>query len=203
MCKILFYTIFSIFLSSITIVQSQNSSVKFGIRVGVNYSNIDFSRGSPPPESPIATNWEPGFAGGFLMVVKFAPKLYLQQEYLYSQMGGTILETDTRYRMNYLSLPIFLRWETRRFSFLAGPHFGLLINANYKKGAELNNLTQNFEHRNLGLAGGVEVEILNGLAIGFRYLFGLNHLTISEDELVQEFKFEMVQVSVVYLFSEF
>lgn len=183
---------------------SQNyfpDSVRFGVKAGVNFSHINFSKGSPPPEVPIETNWHPGVNFGFLMIVPFAENFFIQPEYMFSQMGGEIEDVDTKYRFNYFSLPVLLRWEIgRKFAVLAGPQFDLLINGKKETGGDSSDATHDIEHRSIGAAVGLEYSFVDNFAIGARYVHGLNHIGLRHEDNLQEFKYEMAQLYVNYKF---
>jgi hypothetical protein len=195
-CTLLFY---SLFLGSI--LQAQEKPVRFGIRAGVNFSSMNYSEGSPPPEISVRSSWKAGGAAGFLMIVPLSGNFYIQPEYLYSQMGGKLSSTQTTYEFNYLSLPVFLRWEaTQRLSFLAGPEFSLLINAKEKNGDSIEVVTKGLEDRSLAAAFGTEFNINPSFLIGVKYMIGINHIDYIEIQQDKGFKYEMLQGSIVYIF---
>ncbi|UJH91730.1 PorT family protein [Antarcticibacterium sp. 1MA-6-2] len=55
---------------------------------------MNFSKGSPPPESAVNTNWQPGITAGFLMLVPLTGNFSVQPEYLFSQMGGKVADEN-------------------------------------------------------------------------------------------------------------
>ena len=85
---------------------------------------MDFSKGSPPPEVAVNTNWQPGITAGFLMVVPLTGNFSFQPEYLFLQTGGKVAAENRQYVMYYVSLPVLLNWQiVNNFSLLAGPPF--------------------------------------------------------------------------------
>ena len=128
--------------------QQENNKVRFGLRAGMNLSHLNFSRVSLPSEKPLEMSWQAGGAGGLFMIVPLHESFFIQPEYLFSQTGGKAESSNLHYNLNYLSLPVFLRWEMRnRFSFILGPQFDLLINADQKN--QTSEITAHTESRKI------------------------------------------------------
>lgn len=182
--------------------QDFNKKVRYGIRAGLNYSNLNFSDVSTAPENPLETTWKPGFVGGFYMVVPLAGSFLIQPEYLYSQTGGKAESSNLYYSLSYLSLPVFLRWEAiERFSIIAGPQFDLLIDAR-QKNKENPKITSETESRSVGVTGGIEWDINNNFGIGVRYFETMHELWIPiTDAQRLEFKHQLFQASLFYNFQ--
>ena len=106
-------------------------------------------------------------------------------------MGGKEKKSGTVYKLNYFSMPVFLKYQlTDKFSIMAGPQFDLLINAKKIASGSSSTITHDTEERSLALSGGVEFRIIRQLSMCARYLHGINHIDIG-----QEFKFEMLQLT--------
>jgi opacity protein-like surface antigen len=169
---------------------------KFGFRAGANFSHINFAKGVPPPTTPINTNWGAGIAFGFLMQVHISGGLFVQPEYLYSQTGGEAKSNNTVYKLNYFSLPVLLKYQLHeKFSLLAGPQFDLLINAKETVNGSSTDITHDTEERSLAATAGMEFQLLPSLSVCARYMHGLNHIGIGQRSAIQEFKFELLQVT--------
>ena len=176
--------------------------VRFGLRAGANFSHIDFSRGSLKPPISINTNWQPGIVSGFVVVLPIVKNFYFQPEYLFSQMGGKIENENSQYLINYISLPVlFKRQFLNRFYFLVGPQFDLLINASEKTENNTVSIEKDIEQRSLILTGGLEFFFTNNAAVAIRYMHGINHIGLSRETGEQDFKYEGLQFSILYLFS--
>ncbi len=164
---------------------------RFGFRIGVNISHVNFAQGSPPPTIPIETSRRTGINTGFVILVPLNDKLFFQQEYLYSQMGGQEKKSGTVYKLNYFSMPVFLKYQlTEKFSLMAGPQFDLLINAKKIENGVSSLITHDTEERSFAIAAGVEFKIIRSISLCARYLHGINHIDIG-----QEFKFQTLQLS--------
>src|SRR5690606_8483714 len=195
------YYLFLIFVLIVQVVISQeNKPVRFAIKAGANFSHINFSKGSLPPETPIPTNWQPGIVSGVVVIIPLIQNFYFQPEYLFSQMGGKIENENRQFIINYVSLPVLLKWEfLNNLSFLAGPQFDILINSKEKYENVEISLDDDIEHRSIFLTVGLEYSFSSKLRIGINYLHGLNHVDIVRENENQEFKYEGLQFSFLYL----
>lgn len=177
-------------------------SVRFGIRAGINLSHMDFSRGNISEDEPIHTNWQAGIAGGFILIVPLTGNLFIQPEYLFSQQGGELRDMDMKYTINYLSLPVFLRWAVnRRVSLFAGPQFDLVIDSDKEVGNVVSSLEHEIEHRSIGVTTGAEFRLASAFLIGGKYLYGINNIDVSNSSRILEFKHGMFQISLVYIIN--
>lgn len=198
--RILCFFLFSFILNTVLAQPVENHSVRFGIRAGVNFSHVNFSRGTIS-EDMGKTNFAPGATAGLLMIVPLINSLYVQPEYSYTGTGGKVEGTDIKYNFDYLTLPVFLRWEIgEKLSFLGGPQFEILINASQNDNGRSLDISNQTEERNIGLAVGSEYQINRSFGVGLRYIYGLNNISINRTSNVQEFKFENVQIAVTYVF---
>jgi len=172
------------------------AKVQFGAKIGLSLSNTDFNRGFPVPAMPVGTTWQPGFTIGFLVQVPVGRGFSLQQEYLFSQLGGKVSATGTTYTLRYLSLPLLLKYGVSpRLAVLAGPQADLLIQANQQVSGTTTDITHDTEERSVGATAGLEYYLLPHLSLMARYVHGLNHIGLGQRSAVTEFKFEAVQLS--------
>ena len=172
---------------------------RFGFRVGANFAHPDFSKGSPP--SDVKTDWGAGFVGGFFLVVPISNKIALQPEYLFSQMNSSFTGTDDTFHANYLSLPLFLRFQFNdRFAVLAGPQFDLLIGSELKNSEGTTDYTHKMEERSIAVTAGLECRIWKLAALSVRYMQGFNHIGIDLEDETVEYKYQMIQISGSYRF---
>lgn len=176
-------------------LNAQQVEKRFGFRAGVNVSNMDFSKGVPP--TPTQTNWYTGINLGFLMSVPIIDRLSFQPEYLFTQTGGKVKNSDSTYKFNYLSLPLLIRLQLHeKFSAMAGPQFDILINAKRSVNAASENITHDTEERGINITGGLEYHFLSSFSLTARYIRGFNHIGVGQRSALQEFKYQMLQVGV-------
>ncbi|NEN23748.1 PorT family protein [Cryomorpha ignava] len=171
---------------------------RFGLRAGANFAHINFSKGEPPADTK--TTWQPGLVAGVYIAMPISNKLAIQPEYLFSQMNSAVKENDVLIKLNYLSLPVFLKFQlTEQLALMAGPQFDLLISADGNFGTS-QKLTHDVEESSIAATVGLELTLYKTFAMSGRYMQGLNHIGIKQSGTVQEFKFEMVQISASFSF---
>jgi hypothetical protein len=202
MRKYLLLLLIAVFLSEQSFGQnSSNTFKRFGFKVGTNVTNMNFNKGIPPPAAPIQASWKPGFVAGFLLRVPINNNLSIQSEYLYTYVLGQDKSTGVEYKLNYLSMPVLLKYQiANKVALEAGPQFDLLINAKKKAGETSSDITHDTEERNLGITAGLEYKVINDISLSARYLSGVSHIGIGQRSNVKEFKMEQFQLTAVINF---
>ncbi|MCW3091770.1 MAG: hypothetical protein JWP81_2839 [Ferruginibacter sp.] len=203
MKKSLQLVIISVLLLQAVKAQDHNTTAfkRFGFRAGTNFSHINFAKGSPPPAVPVPTSRGTGITFGFLMQVPLSGSFSIQPEYLFSQMGGKVKSSDIEYKLTYFSMPVFLKYQaSKKFALLAGPQFDMLVSAKKIVGGISTNITHDTEERSIGATAGIEYQITELLSLCARYMSGLNNIGIGQRSNVQEFKYELVQLTVCVKF---
>jgi opacity protein-like surface antigen len=176
--------------------KNETAFKRFGFRVGANFSHVNFAKGIPPPLVPIITNWKAGINIGFFVAVHLAKNLDLQPEYVFSQMGGDVKAANTSYHFNYLSMPVLLKYQPHKKIFLlAGPQLDMLIGAKKSVNGVSKDFTHNTEARSIGFTAGLEYQLVKSLFVGARYMHGFNHIDLGERGSIQEFKYELLQIT--------
>ncbi|MDE1191503.1 MAG: porin family protein [Arachidicoccus sp.] len=167
-------SLFSLFIFSTTI-HAQLSSFEFGVKAGGTFGKIDgesFKQG-----------YNFGVNAGFFAYIG-SNKVGVQPEVLFNQTKttveddkvspGDVLNQGAKGHLNYLSIPILLRYNVVNIlSLQAGPQFGILMNKN-------NNLVQNgrdaFKGGDFAIDLGVQLN-LNKLKVYGRYNIGLSNIS--------------------------
>jgi opacity protein-like surface antigen len=109
------YLLAIVFLCFTTISMSQD--IRYGIRGGINISNLDFD-----PEPTFENQHRNGFAFGGFVDFGLTEEVSLMTELQWSAEGG---KSETL-RADYIKLPILLRISTSdRLSFGAGPQVAI------------------------------------------------------------------------------
>lgn len=174
--------------------------VEFGVRVGLNYSNMNFNKGYSSQAIPTESSWKPGFNVGMLLKIRLSKKFYIQQEYVYSLRRGNINSLNTEYIHHYLSLPAILKYNvTSKFIIVAGPQFDLLLKATEGISNKDNDNTNGTESRNIGATAGLEYKFSDFCSLNARFMHGLNHIGVIQLSGTKEFKYELVQLSVIFI----
>lgn len=173
------------------------SETKIGARLGIGLSNTNFNRGYPKPETKMDMVWKPSFSIGIVLRIPVSQKLSVQQEYLYTQLMGEVNGLNVTYKLKYISLPVLLMYEAiPKASFIIGPHFDLLVQAEENHDGNSSDLTHHIEERSLGGVIGLTYKVSEVFQIDGRYALGLNHINIRRGVLAKEFKTEMLQLSI-------
>lgn len=108
--------LFALFLVTFTTV-SMAQDIKYGVRGGINISNLDFE-----PDADFENKHRNGFAFGGFADLALSEKVSLQVELEWSAEGGK----DEELRADYIHLPLFLKFSfSDRLSVLLGPKVGL------------------------------------------------------------------------------
>lgn len=196
--KNLFLSLIASLLFSFLLAQDKSTPhVSFAIVVGANSSNMNFNKGVPAPATHINRTWKTGLSLGFLIDVPLAEKLFLQPGYYYVQRNGADKSTGLNYLVDFLSLPVLLKYKISPvISILAGPEGGLLISATQNSNGVKTTITHDFEERSIGATGGIDFLIKNNFLISARIMQGLNHIGIGQRSDVKEFKYESASLSI-------
>lgn len=150
------------------IVVDERENVKFGVKAGVNYSNVWDEQGQDFRADP-----KLGFVGGAFVAIPIGKMLGFQPEFLFSQKGfegkGTLLGTSyslTR-TTNFIDIPLQLQLKPAHFvTFLFGPQFSYLLSRKdvYTLGANSFEQEQEFDNDDirkniLGFTAGFDINI--------------------------------------------
>lgn len=177
MKRILFISLLAFF----GIGSAQAQSIRFGIKAGANFSNID----AEDIETDNMTSWH----AGAVLELNVLPNFSIQPEALYSSQGAKVDGPDD-FKLDYISVPVLARFYILPdlLSLDAGPQFSFLVN---------DNLEETFETKSFDFAviGGATVHITDSFFGSARYVIGLTEA--SEEAKVTN---KVIQLSVGYRF---
>ena len=119
------------------VLNAQNNSSKLSFRAGLNSAQLDF--GGFKVDPIIGVN-----IGASYELLNLSDKIILRPEIMFSQQGFSILtdaignnsyiKVNQKTNLNYLTLPVNLDFQIdKKFSIVAGPYIGLLLNKNSLK----------------------------------------------------------------------
>ena len=143
---------------------SQNAL--YGVRAGVNISNLDFE----PTTGSFENMHRNGFAIGFFAEYNLCTNLSLAPEIQFSAEGAK----EENIRIDYIQMPIFFKYKIgESLSIGLGPQVSLKGH-DYEDGL-----------RNLGFSGlaGLEYMISDEFFLDFRYSYGLTNIFDDETNL--------------------
>ncbi len=149
-------------------------SFDLGLEAGANFSNFVGSDATSI-SSGSALNSKLGFVGGGYLCLNFGTSFGIRPEVLYEQKGAAISGTSSTAELDYVEVPILLKFGlgTPVFnpSILLGPSFSwnTLAQSNGKPFSNVNG-------SDTGLVGGIEIDLSKFLISG-RYELGLDNVT--------------------------
>lgn len=148
-----------------------------GLEAGANFSNFvgngDLSQLGDPNNAKL------GFVGGGFVSLNFGNSFAVRPEILYEQKGAAVSGTSTTTELDYVEVPILLKFMLGSPSFnpaiLIGPSFSL----NTVK-TVANNGPASVNQGDIGVVGGLEFDIDKFLISG-RYELGLENVAQNVD----------------------
>ncbi|WP_417291058.1 porin family protein [Corallibacter sp.] len=143
---------------ALVITTSYSFSQSYGVRAGLNVSNLDFD-----PDATFENKHRNGFAIGFFAEYDLSSSIALAPEIQYSAEGAK----DRDLRVDYIQAPILVKFKIGdRLSIGAGPMVGVKIH-------EFNDGYKNFGFSGIG---GLEFMITDEIFIDARYSYGLSNI---------------------------
>ena len=196
--KLGFITIFILFFTQV--LTAQNLTNKFSFRAGLNSAQLDF--GGFKVDPVIGFN-----IGASYELLNISDKIILRPEIMFSQQGFSILseeygntgyiEVKQKTNLNYLTLPINLAFQIdNKFSIVAGPYIGLLLNKNSFKEIDLQD--DDVKSTDFGINAGINYAINNNIKFDVRYLAGSNILKTTGDFLELEANNKVWQFGIIF-----
>lgn len=159
--------------------QTDKTTFDFGVRGGVNFSNI--ANESSSLDSPDSRT---NFYAGLVAELPLHEVFSLQGEVFYSGQGFErnipVINQKVKYKADYIQVPLLAKFYiVEGLSVAAGPQFGFKVNekidySHTSAGGEIKTDTlKNFDFQ--GTAG-LEYKLDNGLFIQGRYSYGFSDL---------------------------
>lgn len=166
-----------------------------GIKIGANFANQSI-KDLGQNITDLDTKGRTGFHGGAYVVFAFSEKWAVQPEFLYSTQGSEIPDFDDVLNMDYLSIPILLRWKPiKLLSIEAGPQFSALLAAEDIDGESIK---EDFKNSDFGLSVGATLHLPLGFNVGARYTWGFTNVAELQDDF--EVKNTLGQIFVGWTF---
>ena len=160
----------------------ESESPRFGLKGGVNFSNLYTNDES---QAKMLTGFNAGVYGKLSVTRHIAvqPELYFTVKGAEVTYNTLFVDGTARFNLNYLELPLLLVVNvTDHFSFHVGPYGSYLINGSVKNISNINlfNFEQNIDSNDYnrfdaGLMAGAGID-LGFLSLGARYSYGLTNI---------------------------
>jgi opacity protein-like surface antigen len=148
-----------------------HAQFQFGAKGGFNFSTLN---GSDIEGAKTLVN----FNLGVYAKLPLPGKLSLQPELVYSVQGAKFSNPDESYHLNYLNIPILLRYAAGSgFAIYTGPQVGFLLGAHDKVNGNSYNVKDFFNSGDFAWAVGLAYRIpQTKLGIDARYNFGIANI---------------------------
>jgi hypothetical protein len=156
------------------IVSRSFGQIDFGFKAGLNVSNGKYE-GMSQYKSRL------GFNAGAYSEINFNQKIFLRPELQYSVKGykfpATAFSGAGTLSLNYITLPVLFGVRpVEELSFLLGPEFGFLANANSKFDGKDHDVKSNFQNIDIGVDVGASYRLTKRLGAELRYSYGFKGL---------------------------
>lgn len=181
---------------ALIIASGYAQGLDLGIKAGANFANQDISGQG----ISLDTKSRASFHGGLFVTFMFSEKMGLQPELLYSIQGSKVEDFDLEQSLDYLSIPILFRYNINdMISLHAGPQLGLLMASELTVDGDKEDIKDDFNSTDFGIAVGGEVDLPMNLGAGIRYVAGLSDI-VKEGESWDgaEIKNSVIQVYVKF-----
>lgn len=168
MKKLLLGTLLLLGTSAATLAQS----VKFGIKAGANFSNVD----AQDVNTDNITSWH----AGALVEIHALPNFSVQPELFYSSQGAKVQGADD-FKFDYIAVPVLAKFYliADKLSLEAGPQFSFLVNDE----SPFSGIADDFDSQSFdfGVIGGLGFNITEHIFAQARYVVGLSDTTKNAD----------------------
>lgn len=144
---------------------------KFGVKGGVNYSTFNNVDG---------VEYKPGILAGVYADLKIPmTPMSVQPEVLFTQYGADIEDTDASFNVNYLQVPVLLKFDFQsplvKPNVFFGPYAGFNLSSEIKNNDASLNLNDETQSTDFGVVIGAGVDIRK-FRVGVRYTAGLTNV---------------------------
>jgi Outer membrane protein beta-barrel domain len=195
--------LFFVALTSAATLFAQHTHTEFGIKGGLNVSNLTSKVTSGNTTVKASNDAKAGFNAGILAHVHLNKQWAIQPELVYSLEGSQYRNTSNQRvnrNLSYLNLPILVQYMVLNgLRIQTGPQAGLLLSANDKLNSNKNSVKQYFANAAFSWTAGLGYLTKSGLGIDARYNFGLSNLDASDISKVHS---NVLQVGLFYQFKD-
>lgn len=156
--------------------QAQTSS--FGVKGGLNYStfnntdNVEYKAGA--------------LAGAFVNIQIPNSPVQIQPEVLFAQYGANIEDSDAKWKINYIQIPVLAKFwfgdpaASTKPNVFFGPYLGFNVDSEIENPDFSVDTDDFFESTDAGVVVGAGVDV-SQVSIGLRYTAGLTNVVANED----------------------
>ncbi len=203
--------IFLLIIACLSISYLQAQSFKYGVKAGLNVSNLAVSPELDPP-GPAA---KLGVHLGAFAQYSLTNTISLQPELTLSTQGANDEDEDDwqRVKLTYINLAVPFKYTMENnVHFSVGPQLGFLAGGDFEKEdksdgeRKLYNASHVLKGTDLSLGFGLGYTLSSGIDLSLRYNHGLSDINDNPADLafykpIQSIKSRVFQVSVGYIFN--
>jgi hypothetical protein len=132
----------------------------------------------------------------------FGDALSVQPEILFSMKGSQDKDdSKNQLNMNYIDIPVLLKYNADGLFFEAGPQLGILVSAKATDGTNTLDVKEFSNTTDFGYAVGLGYMVESGPMIGLRYNGGLSNVVKEQGGVNTDFKNSAFQLYVGYMFG--
>ena len=176
MTKKILFLISSFFFLGTLLTQAQDH--RYGFRLGLNLSNIDFEAGSFVPGG--SDSQRIGFTAGFFARYRLTDNFSIQPEILYSAQGEKTTSTSDNFgivgqnaedplQINVIQIPVLLNYTIYdKFTVSLGPQLGIGV-WEWERRDE-------YEPIQFSILGGLGYQLTDSFSVDLRASFGLTDI---------------------------
>lgn len=165
-------TIIALAMLIIATNSTKAQSFAIGLKAGANLTKIT--------GSSFNDEFKLSYQAGAFMEIAINKKIGIQPEFLFSQSKGTTVSTggvltapNANYELNYLNIPLLLRYRIGKVLVLnLGPQYSILLN---NDNTLLANSKDAFKKGDFAMVGGLQLDF-KFLRLYARYNVGLNNV---------------------------
>lgn len=155
-------------LSLFALITSTKAQIRFGIKSGLNISNIAGAEEKDDYRS------KTGFHIGAFANIPATNEVSIQPEIFYSMQGARWDDDNEKTSLNYLQVPLLAKYTAASgFFAVAGPQLGFLLKAEDDNEGEIEDVKQYLKKTDVSVVIGAGYNFFRGAAVNLRYNAGL------------------------------
>jgi hypothetical protein len=147
------------------VIDEQNEWA-YSLKGGINFAELVGDDALPLSRRKV------GYSLGFAVSMPLKKGFYFSPEFLWSVQGESS-ESNGKYTLNYLNVPLLLKWKEKKFYSELGLQMGFITISSEDGVPEEYQLEEDLESFELALNAGVGYAIFEDLSIGLRYTHGI------------------------------
>ena len=167
----------SVLIALLLISGTVSAQLRFGAKAGLNISSQKIS----VLGLSLTTDSKIGPYVGVFAEYEVNDELILQPELAYSSLGSNFSfgNESSSTNVNYIVLPVVLKYKISNLSIGAGPQLGLLVSANAKSDGMSEDVSDSFRTTDFSALLNTDYEVNENIVIGLRYQIGLSNIVPS------------------------